>query len=260
MLILDDHSDKCFSFFLSHKDMLKTKMVPLIKKLRSMGIIVKIIRCDNAGKNIDFEREAKEKGLDLKFEYTASDTPQQNGRVERKFQTLYGRVRAMIFGMEDFEISAVKKLWCEAAQTAADLDGYIVKEGDELSAYQKFFGKGSKSIVNTTKKFGQRCMNTNRGKIKAKLAKRGTVMHWLGYSHDHAVGTYRLYNPDTQRVIQSRDVTFLESNAIQTHDDSESTSKVKTTNVESIIDDEKDAKSNPLELTAFLLNQKVSSV
>ena len=249
LLILDDHSDKCFSFFLSHKDMLKTKMVPFIKKLRNMGIIVKIIRCDNAGENIDFEREANEKGLDLQFEYTAPDTPQQNGRVERKFQTLYGRVRAMIFGMEDFEISAVRKLWCEAAQTATDLDGYIVKEGDELSAYQKFFGKGNKSIVNTTKKFGQRCMNTNRGKIKAKLAKRGTVMHWLGYSHDHAVGTYRLYNPDTQRVIQSRDVTFLESDAIQTHDDSGSTSKVKTTDVESIIDVEKDAKSNPVELS-----------
>ena len=35
-------------------------------------------------------------GLGTKFEYTAVGTPQQNGRIERKFATLYGRVRSMM--------------------------------------------------------------------------------------------------------------------------------------------------------------------
>jgi hypothetical protein len=76
--------------------------------------------------------------------------------------------------------------------------------------FQKFFGKGKKSIVNTTKKFGERCISTSREKIKAKLSARGIIMHWIGYAQDHAAGTYRLYNQDTGRVIMSRDVVFLE--------------------------------------------------
>ena len=30
----------------------------------------------------------------LQFEYTARGTPQRNGRIERKFATFYGRIRA----------------------------------------------------------------------------------------------------------------------------------------------------------------------
>jgi hypothetical protein len=31
----------------------------------------------------------------LQFEFSGPRTPQRNGKVERKFQTLYGRIRAM---------------------------------------------------------------------------------------------------------------------------------------------------------------------
>ena len=36
----------------------------------------------------DLKRLTLEKGLGIMFEYTAPGTPQQNGRVERKFATL----------------------------------------------------------------------------------------------------------------------------------------------------------------------------
>ena len=32
---------------------------------------------------------------------------------------------------------------------------------------------------------------------------------WLGYAKDHAIGTYRVYNPKTNKVSLTRDVTFL---------------------------------------------------
>jgi hypothetical protein len=105
--------------------MLKVKMITLIKQLRSKGITVKIIRCDNAGENVSFQKEAEELNLGLVFEYTAPDTPQQNGRVERKFQTLYGRVRAMLFGF-GLDFLEIKKLWAEAASTATTLDATLV--------------------------------------------------------------------------------------------------------------------------------------
>jgi len=46
---------------------------------------VKFIRCDNAGENVQLEEASKEEGLGVVFEYTAPNTPQQNGRVERGF-------------------------------------------------------------------------------------------------------------------------------------------------------------------------------
>ena len=60
LLVLDDFSDCTISFFLSHKDMLKVKMIALITQLRSEGIAVNIIRCDNAGENVIFQKGAEE--------------------------------------------------------------------------------------------------------------------------------------------------------------------------------------------------------
>jgi hypothetical protein len=57
---------------------------------------VKYIRCDNAGENEATNTACAKEGLEIQFEYTALGTPQQNGRVERKFATLHGRVQSMM--------------------------------------------------------------------------------------------------------------------------------------------------------------------
>jgi transposase InsO family protein len=52
---------------------------------------------DNAGENKTFQTEAeKDRELNLTFEFTAPCTPQQNGKIERKFTTLWGKVRSML--------------------------------------------------------------------------------------------------------------------------------------------------------------------
>ena len=48
------------------------------------------------GENKSFEKLCESKGLGINFEYTGPGSPQYNGRVERKFATLYGRTRAML--------------------------------------------------------------------------------------------------------------------------------------------------------------------
>jgi len=84
---------------LKSKDEVSEKMIELIKDLKDKHQVqVKNVRCDNAPENKIFETNAKKERLGLYFEYTARKTPQQNGRVERKFATLYGRVRAMLNG------------------------------------------------------------------------------------------------------------------------------------------------------------------
>jgi hypothetical protein len=94
LLIVDDATDQSFSFFLKKSDTAQT-MVNLIKHLKEKERIeIKALRCNNAGENKSAETLCQEEGLGITFEYTAPDTPQHNGRVERKFATLYGRMRS----------------------------------------------------------------------------------------------------------------------------------------------------------------------
>jgi hypothetical protein len=40
--------------------------------------------------------ECQFKGYNLKFGLSGPQTPQRNGKVERKFQTFFGRIRAIL--------------------------------------------------------------------------------------------------------------------------------------------------------------------
>ncbi len=93
LLIVDDATGFAFSYFLKKKSETAGKITSLIKHLKAtLNYQVKFLRCDNAGENISTEEACKEEGLGVTFEFTAPNTPQQNGRVERRFATLYGRV------------------------------------------------------------------------------------------------------------------------------------------------------------------------
>ena len=190
-LLLDDASDQAFSFFLNKKKNLAKTIVPFLKSLKSKhGIKVKTIRCDNAGENMYLQKMCEQEGLDITFEYTAPGTPQQNGRVERKFATLGSRIRAMLDG-SGIDTDNRFRFWTEAANTATKLHNELVHKGATLSPFQQFFGKGVKSTVDSTKIFGEMCMVHDWG-VKKKFDGRSTPCFWLGYADDHAKGTYRV--------------------------------------------------------------------
>jgi transposase InsO family protein len=47
---------------------------------------------DNSGENTPFQKFVQYKSeFNVKFEFTAPGTPQQNGKVERAFATLFGK-------------------------------------------------------------------------------------------------------------------------------------------------------------------------
>jgi hypothetical protein len=60
----------------------------------------------------------------IKFEFTAPNTPQQNGVVERAFATIYNRVRAM-FANANIDGELRNSLWDEAAYTATILENIL---------------------------------------------------------------------------------------------------------------------------------------
>jgi len=214
ILAVDDATDRCWSIFVKGKGELSHEVRLLIKSLKSVyGIMVKIIRLDNAGENMKLMKDCEEEGLNIKFEFTSPNSPQYNGKVERKFATLYARMRAMI---SDCGLGEGEKfrLWCEIAKHATRLENIYIREVDNKSAYERFTGKKHWEFVNNLHSFGSMAVIAelgNRG-TKAKLEDRGKVCMYIGYAENHTNGVHRFWNPRTNGVLTSRNVTWLGMN------------------------------------------------
>ena len=77
------------------------------------------------------------------FEYIAPGTPQQNGVVERAYETVMGKARAMNHHA-GFTMAKRQQLWCEAAQTATMLDNILVQDSANSPPITQFFGVDAK--------------------------------------------------------------------------------------------------------------------
>jgi hypothetical protein len=64
------------------------------------------------------------KSFGIKFEFSGPRTPQRNGKVERKFQTLHGRIRAVLNGA-DLEGELRDKIWAECVMNVTHLSNII---------------------------------------------------------------------------------------------------------------------------------------
>ena len=200
------------SFFLSSKVGQVKPGVNFVDELKKKHkISVKTIRADNAGENKKLEDALLKAGHGVTFEYTAANTPQQNGAVERGFATLYGRVRSMFQG-SGIEDEIRQKLWAEAAQMATDLDNICSYDGRK-SRYEKLF-KYSPNFQNDMRIFGEMgiVLRPEPGEHHGKMKNRGTPAIFVGYSQKHATSTYRMFNIDSGRVIVTRNVQWLDKN------------------------------------------------
>ena len=80
-----------WSYFLQEKSETSAHVINLVKHLKAANNVkVKIIWCNNARENISLQKECKQDGLGIMFQFTAPYTPQHNRSVKRSFATLYG--------------------------------------------------------------------------------------------------------------------------------------------------------------------------
>jgi hypothetical protein len=65
--------------------------------------LIKFLSFNDAGENCALEKAFKQQHLGLQFKFSGPRIPQRKGKVERKSQTLYRRIRAMFndSGTED---------------------------------------------------------------------------------------------------------------------------------------------------------------
>ena len=145
--------------------------------------------------------------MNIIFEFSGPRTPQRNGKVERKFQTFYGRIRATLncAGLKDRVRHGV---WAECANTVTFLSNITALKSKDVCPYQLLFGSKPK-LPESLRSFGEVGVVTTKSNIQGKLRNRGTVCMFVGYSVDHAHDVYRMLNLETDHVINSRDIKWL---------------------------------------------------
>ena len=102
---------------------LESRIVYLIKELQNDKIYVAFIRLDDAGENYALEKACKQQKFESQTRIYRTSYASRNEKVERKFQTQYGRIRAM---MNDLGIEGEFRngLWAECAATGTYYENY----------------------------------------------------------------------------------------------------------------------------------------
>jgi hypothetical protein len=129
---------------------------------------------------------------------TAPDTPQQNGVVKRRITLLRQRAHAQLLSAgfdEETRHNTLENITA-TRKSSQSADELATGEQPKLFPYLREFGQIS--IVSLQQKF------------KSKWKKKGAKMIRVGYAADSLADTYRMFNPKTSRVVQSRDVKWLE--------------------------------------------------
>jgi hypothetical protein len=189
---------------------------PTLEKLSQMiqqNVGPKYLRMDTVGENVDLAERLKHKDwkLSIKVEWTARDTPQQNSPAEVGFSTIGGRARSML---QDANVpEALRKLLMVAAvKTATLLDGLIpvAIDGEVKTRYEHQFGSFP-PFAQALRTFGEAGTVTiiKSRTFQPKEKGRGITCIMVGYYPDHGVGTYRIFDPNTNGVHLSLDVTWL---------------------------------------------------
>jgi hypothetical protein len=162
-----------WSIFLKRKSYIAPRAIELFKELRNKySKIIKVIRCDNAGENMVLATTCKREKLGINFKLTAPRTPQHNGVVKRAFATLFRRVRAMM-NEAKFPEGLRNDLWTECANTATDIDNFIMS--DKISPYQSFHGI-PKKIIKKLCIFGETAVIKDHSiKFQSKLKDKGAM-------------------------------------------------------------------------------------
>ena len=183
----------------------------LMHQWGQVGIVIKKLRMENAGENTALEKRLKSESWKnpVEVEYTAQDTSQQNSMAEVAFYALANKARAAMH-QANLPMEMRFRLFGEIFTTITLLDGLTIIEVDGLkqSWYKHIFKKKPKFVKYL-------CTIGKAGTVKIpsdttpKLQDCGIHCIFVGYALNHPEGCFRMYDPATHRVRQSRDVVWL---------------------------------------------------
>ena len=210
MRVLEGSQLKFASFHQTKNGMIE----PLCEQLsrwKQQGLGIDIIRCDNAGENKGLQARANSAAwkLNIAFEYTARDTPQQNHLAEIAISNINCKGRATMHRAhvpEQYRQIFFRDAWL----TAVKLDGLEVVEIDNVkkTRYEHVF-KRNPAFAGHLRIWGEAGTVKLKTSTSPKMDNKGKPCMFIGYTNDHAGDCYRMWNPTTNRVHETRDVFWL---------------------------------------------------
>ena len=210
LLLQDEFTDCIWSFFIKKKSDLTQYVWTWLETCKKEGIVIQTIRCDNAGENLALKSKINSTPqFNIKFELTPPYTPEHNGTIERKFQTLYGKTRSMLNACH-FSISLREQLWAHCAHLATLLDIITVDKATDKSPYELWYNKTPKWASNL-RTFGEIGIvhDSARGKMKSKLTNHGFPAMFIGYPTNHSNDVFQFMVLSRRSIITSRNVVWI---------------------------------------------------
>nr|GEY40090.1 hypothetical protein [Tanacetum cinerariifolium] len=178
-------------------------IISFIKKTQvNLQLQVQRVRTDNG---TEFKNKTLAKFFDevsITQQFSAARTPQQNGVVKKRNQTLVEAARTMLTfaNLPSF-------LWAEAIATTCITQNH--------SIIYKCFDKTPYELMNKRKPnikffcvFGCRCYLLNEYDDVGKLKANGDIGVFVGYSKESAA--FKIYNKRTRKIHESVNVNFDE--------------------------------------------------
>ena len=156
------------------------------------GRKLRLLRTDRGGEftSATFTTFCAEEGMGRQL--TAPYSPQQNGVVERRNQTVVEMVRCLLKSM-----GVPSYFWAEAVKTAVYLlNRAPTRSLEGVTPYEAWHGR--KPSVQHLRTFGCTAHVKRTGPGITKLSDRSTPMIFVGY--EEGSKAYRAYDPATKKV------------------------------------------------------------
>jgi hypothetical protein len=200
---IDDFSRKTWIYFLKKKfevfDRFKEFKALVENQIEKR---IKVLRIDNGREFCENEFEEFCKKCSIERQKTTPYTPQQNGVVERMNKMLMEKERRMLSG-----VGLGQEFWAEAVGTAC----YLVNTSPSSSLGDKTpqeVWTGKEYSLTNIKVFGCDAYVHVPKENMSKLDKKVEKCIFIGYKY--GLKGYKIWNPETKKVVYSRDVVFRE--------------------------------------------------
>lgn len=207
LTFIDDHSRKTWIYFLKTKEIFCQfkEFKALVENLPGKKII--FLRLDNGGEYVDkdFTNFCTKEGI--RREWKTPYNSEQNGVAERKNRTIVEVARAMMYDQD-----MLKFLWAEACNIIVYVQNKTPHRAlGKVTPEKVFTGKTPEvSHFRIFWSIAYCCIPEEMRKKLDQIAEKGYLM---GYSEN--AKAYRIYLPGSRKVLNRRDVKFMEDRAFR---------------------------------------------
>ena len=131
-----------------------------------------------------------------------------NGKVERRQTVLIYKALASMHAA-NLKESTRGKLWNKAVNYTNDTVAITYSRTTGSYPY-KLFNKKESKLVKHLQPFGRIIEVAKKEKIHKKWIEKSSQMIMVGYAKNSTPDTYRMHNPKTKKVCQTRDVMSMD--------------------------------------------------